>query len=134
MAYNHKYKIHHIIFQKIYLQPLLKSYAYLLKLNIISIDISWIANFKITKQKWCHHTNLTIYIVNKIDEYIYQSSYEKSTQAYGFHYHNYLYLSNKNNNDNLVFLYACYYDYINIVKYFLMNKNVNINCITILKF
>ena len=53
----------------------------------------------------CHHTDLINYILNKIDEYRYQNSYEKSAQAYGFHYHNYLHLSNKFNNDNFVFFY-----------------------------
>ena len=51
--------------------------------------------------------------------------------SYGFHYHNYSYLP-KESNCNYIFFYACQYDYINIVEYFLKDKNLDINNTVIL--
>lgn len=65
----------------------------------------------------CHHNETANYILN---------NYIKETlvHPYGFHYHNYSFFPNQANSFS-TFLYACYYNYVQIVLYFLQNTKIN---------
>ena len=82
----------------------------------------------------CHHNEITNYILfNLINKYIenindinYKEKYNENIYSYSFHYYNFSYFP-KEITHKIVFCYACEYDYIEIVEYFLKTKQIDIN-------
>ncbi|KAK8849939.1 hypothetical protein M9Y10_018530 [Tritrichomonas musculus] len=74
----------------------------------------------------CHHNEIADYFLNNYIKEIDQDNFDNNIYSYGFHYRNFLYFP-KNQNYKFMFYYACQYDYFNIVKNFLNNKNFDIN-------
>ncbi len=79
----------------------------------------------------CHHINISNHIISNIintqDELLNQKNkYNKNIHYYSFHYHNYTFLT-KELDHRFLFFYACQFNYYSLVRFYLMNKNVNIN-------
>ena len=81
----------------------------------------------------CHHNDITNYIlsnfINEDIENIYQidfeEKYNENIYSYCFHYYNFSYFPNEIEHQ-IIFYYACEFDYIEIVEYFLKTKKINI--------
>ena len=83
----------------------------------------------------CHHNDIANYIQNnfldtKIESQNIKNNIKENILSYCFHYHNYLYFPDELDNQ-FIFTYACKYDYYKIVEYFLKNKKVDLNEISI---
>lgn len=79
----------------------------------------------------CHHNDIATYLNNnykvEVEKWI-KDDFNENIVSYSFHYRNYCFFPDEiNANDNLCFCYACMYDYLDIVEYFLNEGKVNIN-------
>ncbi|KAK8883970.1 hypothetical protein M9Y10_043072 [Tritrichomonas musculus] len=87
--------------------------------------------FKCLKESMkCHHNEFVDYIQNNLidSNLILQSnnSYKNNIFSYSVHYHNYAYLLT-NLKRRFAFNYLCKYNYIDLVKYFIKSKEIDIN-------
>ena len=74
----------------------------------------------------CHHNEMANYILNTHINNEDKNEFDKNVYAYAFHYHNYIYFPTDVNH-KFIFFYACQYNYISIVEYFIKCKKININ-------
>ena len=74
----------------------------------------------------CHHNDVADYFINNYVNEEDNQIFNENAIAYSFHYHNYLYFP-KEADCRFFFYYACEYNYFNVVKYFIHNRNININ-------
>ena len=74
----------------------------------------------------CHHIDMSNYIIENFIKEENLNKFNANIYSYVFHYHNYLYLPT-DPNYNFIFFYACQYNYVNIVDYFLQNKLIDIH-------
>ena len=97
--------------------------------NVEKPDNSWEAILKESIK--CHHNEISNYILsNYIDETNekndIENKFDENIYAYGFHYNNYDFIPDDIQN-KFIFYYACRYNYIEIVKILLKDKNLDIN-------
>ena len=74
----------------------------------------------------CHYIDTSNYIQNNFLNNSKSESDNFNILSYCFHYHNYSYFPNEIN-DNLVFYFACKYDYYTIVENLLKTKRIDLN-------
>lgn len=97
--------------------------------NVEKPDNSWEAILKESIK--CHHNEISNYILsNYIDESNekndIENKFDENIYAYGFHYYNYEFIPDDIQN-KYIFYYACRYNFIEIVKILLKDKNLDIN-------
>ena len=64
--------------------------------------------------------------IEDINQINFEKNYKENIYSYSFHYYNFSYFPSEIEHQ-IIFYYACEYDYIEIVEYFLKTKKIDIN-------
>ncbi|KAK8876474.1 hypothetical protein M9Y10_006688 [Tritrichomonas musculus] len=81
----------------------------------------------------CHHREMTKIINDHLSSQKDNDGYKSNLLYYCFHYYNFPQFPSDFISDKFTFYYACNFDYIQIVKFYLKNEKVEINAKIILK-
>ena len=73
----------------------------------------------------CHHNDMANYLQNNYIEKN-ESDFDDNIISYSFHYCNYSYFPSDIGNNKFIFYYACQFDYLEIVEFYIKNKKVNL--------
>ena len=73
----------------------------------------------------CHHNDIANYIINNLLDQNVEYNFKENLFAYCFHYYNFELLPDELDNE-FTFFYLCKYDYYELVKLFIENKEIDL--------